>query len=173
MDGRMDIVEFGRLLPAYRAQLEGDEQDPFDSMGSTWHFRPKERHVALSDDRGRLVASTGMVVVEVEVGRQRFSVVGIGGVVVNAAHRGRGLAREVVEAAMARARTLGPRFALLFCHQDRAGLYRRLGFAEVDSPVRVQQPDGLSLMPQRTMWRALHRHEDWPAGPVVVRSLPF
>jgi predicted N-acetyltransferase YhbS len=173
LDGRVEIVEFGRLLPAQRAELEGDEKDPFDSMGSDWHFRAKDRHVALSDNGGRLVASTGMVIVEVEVDPQRFSVVGIGGVIVNAAHRGRGLAREVVEAALARAKTLGPRFALLFCHEDRAGLYRRLGFAELDVPVRVQQPDGLALMPQHTMWRALHQDASWPPGPAVVHSLPF
>ena len=41
-------------------------------------------------------ASTGMLVVEVEVQVQRFSVVGFGGVIVRADHRGRGLAREIV-----------------------------------------------------------------------------
>jgi predicted N-acetyltransferase YhbS len=169
----MQIVEFGRLRPAQRAQLEGDEEDPFDAAGSTLEFRRKEQHVALRDDGGRLVASTGMVVVDVQVGEERFSVVGIGGVIVNAVHRGRGLAREVVEAALARARTLGPAFALLFCHSDRAGLYRRLGFAELDLPVRVKQPAGFAVIGQHTMWRALHPGASWPPGPVIVHSLPF
>ncbi len=169
----MQIVEFGSLTPEYRAQLEGDEEDPFDAAEATLEFRPKDRHVALSDDDGRLVASTGLVLIEVQVDPERFPAVGIGGVIVNAAHRGRGLAREVVEAALARARTLGPAFALLFCHQDRAGLYRRLGFAELGVPVSVKQPDGFAPMPQRTMWRALHEDASWPPGPVVVDSLPF
>src|ERR1039458_2304244 len=72
---------------------------------------------------------------------------GFGGVIVRADHRGRGLAREVAQAALAKARTLGPAFALLFCHEDRAGLYRKLGFAEIISEVVVKQPDGCAPMP--------------------------
>lgn len=169
----MEIIEFGRLEVARRAELEGDEVDPFGGAGSTLRYRAKERHVALRDQRGRLVASTGMLVVDVEVSGERFPVVGIGGVIVNAAFRGRGLAREVVTAALAKARTLGPDFVLLFCHLDRTGLYRRLGFAEIDGAVLVEQPDGDAAMPQRTMWRALREQEIWPEGAVLVHSLPF
>src|SRR5271167_3999759 len=119
LHGGMRIVEFGRLGPEQRADLEGDEDDPFDSAGSTLAYQPKHCHVGIQDDRGRLVASTGMLVVEVAVRRRRYSVVGLGGVIVRADHRGHGLAREVVQAALATARTLGPAFALLFCHEDR------------------------------------------------------
>ena len=63
----MEIVEFGRLTADRRAELEGDEDDPFDAAGETLRFQRKERHVAVRDGRGRLVASTGMLVVEVEV----------------------------------------------------------------------------------------------------------
>jgi hypothetical protein len=114
-----------------------------------------------------------MLVVEVEVQVQRFSVVGFGGVIVRADHRGRGLAREIVQAALAKARTLGPAFALLFSHEDRAGLYRKLGFAEIISEVVVKQPDGCAPMPDRTMWQALYSHATWPDGAVIVHSLPF
>lgn len=169
----MEIVEFGRLTTGQRAELEGDEDDPFDAAGTRLQFRAKEHHVALRSELGRLVASTGIVVVDVEVGVQRFGVVGLGGVIVNARHRGRGFAREVVEAALARARTLGPRCAILFCHPDRVGLYRRLGFAEVDDRVLVRQPGGYEPMAQRTMWRALAAGAVWPDGRVVVHSLPF
>jgi predicted N-acetyltransferase YhbS len=169
----MEIVEFGRLRREQRAELEGDEDDPFDAAGSTLAYQPKDRHVGIHDDRGRLVASTGMLVVEVEVQAQRFSVVGFGGVIVRADHRGRGLAREIVQAALGKARTLGPAFALLFCHEDRAGLYRKLGFAEIISQVVVKQPDGCAPMPDRAMWQALHSHATWPDGAVIVHSLPF
>lgn len=169
----MEIVEFGRLAREQRAELEGDEDDPFDAAGSTLAYQRKERHVGIEDDRGRLVALTGMLVVEVEVQARRFSVVGIGGVIVRADHRGRGLAREVVQAALAKARTLGPAFALLFCHDDRAGLYRKLGFAEIRSDVVVEQPGGRAQMPDRAMWQALQSDAAWPEGPVIVHSLPF
>jgi predicted N-acetyltransferase YhbS len=169
----MEIVEFGPLTPELRAELEGDELDPFDAAGATLEYRRKEQHVALRDDVGRLIASTGIVVAEVEVGGNRFPVAGIGGVIVNAGYRSRGFARTVVEAALAKARSLGPAFAILFCHADRAGLYRRLGFIEVASEVLVEQPGGYAPMPQQTMWRALHVGAAWPDGPLMVHSLPF
>lgn len=173
LDECVEIVEFGRLTTEQRAELEGDEHDPFDADGVTLRYRPKDRHVALRGGGGRLVASVGMLVLDVDVADERFPVVGLGGVIVNAQDRGRGLARRVVEAALAQAGTEGPAFAILFCHPDRAELYERLGFAEITSPVSVQQPDGFEEMPQRTMWRALRAGPAWPAGPVVVHSLPF
>jgi predicted GNAT family N-acyltransferase len=172
-DRVVEIVEFGPLTDELRAQLEGDETDPFDASGIDLRFRRKEHHVALRGRDGTLVASTGLLVVDVEVAPARFPVVGIGGVIVNEHWRGRGLARQVVEAALEKARTLGPDFALLFCHDDRAGLYLRLGFADVASAVRVEQPDGYASIPQRTMWRALHPQRAWPAGELTVLSLPF
>lgn len=129
--------------------------------------------MGLRDSTGLLVASAGLVVAEVEVGNDRFPVVGVGGVIVNARHRGRGLAREVVHGVLGRARGVGPAFAILFCHADRAGLYRKLGFAVVNAEVLVRQPAGYVPIPQRTMWRALHEGARWPAGRVVVKSLPF
>jgi len=169
----MQIVEFEDMTTRRREELEGDENDPFDERGITLSFQRKERHVGLRDDRGRLVASAGILVVEVDVAGERFPVVGLGGVIVNAAHRGRGLARTVVDAALTKAATLGPAFVILFCHEDRKGLYRRLGFEEVEPPVLVQQPDGYAEMPMRTMWRAVARNASWPDGRLTVRALPF
>ena len=169
----VEIVEFGPLTEAHRRDLEGDEQDPFDARGIGVEFRSKDRHVGLCDGAGRLVASTGMLVVEVEVEREQFPVVGLGGVIVNAHHRGRGLGRRVVQAALMTATKLGPDFAMLFCHDDRAGLYQKVGFSRVNAEVVVRQSAGYARMPQRTMWRPLHGELGWPPGKVVVHSLPF
>jgi predicted N-acetyltransferase YhbS len=169
----MEIVEFEHMTTGRRDELEGDEDDPFDATGWTLRFQRKERHVALRNESGRLVSSAGMLVVEVDVAGERFPVVGLGGVIVNAAHRGRGLARIVVGEAIARAETLGPRFMILFCHPNRQGLYRRLGFEEVERPVLVQQPDAYVDMPMRTMWRALAEAAAWPEGRLTVHGLPF
>jgi predicted N-acetyltransferase YhbS len=169
----MEFVEFGRLSDAHRAELEGDEDDPFDGARSPLAYQRKERHVAIAGDDGRLIASTGMLVVEVEVASRRFEVIGLGGVIVTAANRGRGLGREVVEAALARARTLGPVFALLFCYDDRAGLYRKLGFADVPGSVRVGQPACYVTIRDRTMWRGLQPDAQWPHGDLIVHGLPF
>ena len=169
----MELVEFGALSPAGRAELEGDEVDPFDAAGGTLQFRPKERHVALRDEHGRLVASAGLTRADVEVRGARFPVVGMGGVIVNAGARGRGLARTIVRAALDRARTMGPDFMVLFCHLDRAGLYERLGFTVIEAPVLVKQPEGFEPMTQRTMWQALRDGVHWPPGPAVIHTLPF
>ena len=169
----MEIIEFGRLADEQRAALEGDEDDPFDSADFTLRYRAKDQHVGLRDGHGRLVASTGMLIVDVEVDGQRFEVVGFGGVIVNAQQRGRGLGRQILQAALAKAQTLGPEFVILFCHEDRAGLYRKLGFADTAAEVVVKQPNGYAIMPQRTMRRALRSDAAWPQGSILVHSLPF
>ena len=121
----------------------------------------------------RFGAAAGLVVVEVEVSDERFPVVGLGGVIVNRHHRGRGHAGAVVTAAIARAEGLGPEFVLLFCHPDRIGLYRKFGFVEVKPPVTVEQANGPVHTTMRTMWRALRPGALWPGGSVAIRSLPF
>jgi predicted N-acetyltransferase YhbS len=170
----MEVVEFGRLNEKHRVELEGDEVDPFDAAGTPVRWRKKERHVALRGADGRLVASAGLVVAEVRVGEARaMSVVGIGGVIVAATYRGQGLARRTILEALDRAATMGPEVAMLFCHRDRAGLYARLGFQEIASPVLVEQPGGFAEMPMVSMWRALHEGGGLPTGPVTVQGLPF
>jgi predicted N-acetyltransferase YhbS len=168
----VEIVDLGPLSDEERAQLEGDEVDPFDGAGVTLQYRRKGRHVAVRDD-GRLVASAGLTEADVEVVGQCFRVAGLGGVIVNADRRGQGLARRIVEVAINRAEATGLPFVILFCHPDRAGLYERLGFATITSSVRVKQPDGFAPMTQRAMWKALQPGISWPSGAVTVHDLPF
>jgi predicted N-acetyltransferase YhbS len=170
----MTLVELGPLNAVQRTQLEGGEDDPFDGARIeplTW--RDKDRHVALVAEDGTLYACAAWLTATVEVAGAPLEVVGISGVIVPPARRGRGAAREVVQAALARAADLGPSHAVLFCHADRAGLYRKLGFAEIDEPVTVDQPDGPRCMPMLAMWRPLRDGATWPPGPVAVRGLPF
>lgn len=170
----MEPIEFGPLTDEFRAELEGDELDPWDAdRVPPMEWRAKDLHVGLRDDRGWLVANAGLLVVEVEVGGERLDVVGLGGVIVNHRYRGRGLSLRVLEAALAKAATLGPDFILLFCHPDRMGLYRRLGFGEVSDEVRVHSSRGEVTMPMRTMWRALRPGATWPDGPVALQGRPF
>ena len=99
--------------------------------------------------------------------------VGLGGVFVTAACRGRGLGKRIVEEALRRAGTMGPNVVLLFCHRNRTGFYERHAFVEIDSPVLVQQRDGYAEMPLAAMWRALSDEAALPPGRVAVHSLPF
>jgi GNAT superfamily N-acetyltransferase len=170
----VELIEFGPLSESQRVELEGDEVDPWSAAGNRLSWRPKEQHVGLRGPDGRLVASAGLVLAEIEVdGAAVIPVVGLGGVIVAAAHRGQGLASRVLTEAIARAATMGPALMILFCHRDRAGLYARHGFTEVRPPVLVDQPGGRAEMTQVTMWRALQDGGTLPEGSVSVRGLPF
>jgi len=170
----VEVVAFGRLTEALRSELEAGEDDPFDAAGNTLTWRAKEQHVALREPDGGFVASAGFVLAELEVeDHPPEQFVGIGGVFVTAWRRGQGLGDRIVREALTFAEGLGPGLALLFCHPDRSGLYRRHGFTEVAPPVRVKQPGGYAEIPQMTMWRPLHPGAGLPAGRLTVDSLPF
>lgn len=170
----MEVVEFGLLTDELRAELEGDEADPWDGARvPPLRWRAKEHHVALRGDDGRLIASAGLLTADVDVGDLLFPVVGLGGVIVNRAHRGRGLSLRVVEAALAKAATLGPEFVVLFCHEDRMGLYRRFGFEDVRADVLVDRDGDRIVMPMHMMWRALTADARWPEGRVELHGPPF
>ncbi len=170
----MEVVEFGRLSSTQRAELEGDEVDPFDASGMMLHWRAKDRHVALRGADGRLMASAGLLVADIQVGDESvIPVVGLGGVIVSARHRGQGLASRVITEALRCAEAMGPAIAILFCHPDRAGLYQRHGFVETGRPVFVQQLSGFVEMPQLAMWRVIRDGATLPPGRVLVHSAPF
>jgi hypothetical protein len=63
--------------------------------------------------------------------------------------------------------------AILFCDRDRAGLYERHGFREIEPPVLVQQPGGRVAIAQVSMWCAIREDATLPSGRVIVHSLPF
>src|SRR5947209_6629024 len=60
----MEITRFGALSDQDRAQLEGDEPDPFDAAGIGLTFRPKERHVGVRDETSRRSGSAGVPLAE-------------------------------------------------------------------------------------------------------------
>lgn len=175
-DQAVELIEFGRLSDEQYAALVGEEVDPFNAAEFGIEFLAKDRHVAVCDDDGRLLAAAGLVVVEVQFGAQPpLPVVGIGGVIVTAPHRGQGLGRQVISAALRRAEALGPEIAMLFCRVENAGLYRLHGFAEVPGRVFVDQPDSVVEIasPGVAMWRPLRADARLPHGIVKVNGLPF
>jgi GNAT superfamily N-acetyltransferase len=172
----MELIEFGRLSDEQYAALVGDEDDPWNAAEFGLEWRAKDHHVAVCDDDGRLLAAAGLVLVEVQFGaRPPILVVGVGGVIVTASHRGRGLGRRVISEALRHAEAMGPEIAMLFCRPEIAGLYRRHGFAEVPGPVFVDQPDGIVELSGAgvTMWRPLKVGARLPDGIVKVNGLPF
>ncbi|MGW1989232.1 GNAT family N-acetyltransferase [Embleya sp. NPDC001921] len=161
-----------RYTKAEQNEILGDGADPFGvaDTGLTW--LPKEDHFGIRYG-GRLVAHAGSLRLPVSIGEVDTEVVGIGGVAVAPDVRGRGLARTVLAAALDHARTMGPRHGILFCRPPLVPLYRKLGWHRLDRDVHVRQPDGLVLMPLRTMWTPLRDAATWPDGAVRLRSFPM
>ncbi|MEU6167810.1 GNAT family N-acetyltransferase [Streptomyces tanashiensis] len=155
-----------------QTEILGDSTDPFGvaDAGLTW--LPKKDHFGIRRD-GRLVAHAGLLPLPVSIGGVDTRVMGVGGVAVAPDLRGHGLARAVVSAAVDHARTLGPRYGLLFCRPALVPLYGRLGWRALERDVHVEQPDGPVIMPLRTMWTPLRDDADWPDGEVRLLSLPM
>ncbi|MFC7310564.1 GNAT family N-acetyltransferase [Streptomyces monticola] len=175
-DAGTGAVRLARYTKADLVEILGEGDDPFgvDSAGLTW--LPKEEHFGIRL-RGRLVAHAGLRTLPLVIGGAEAAetqVVGVGGVAVAPDVRGRGLARQVVGAALAQARTMGPQHALLFCRPPLVALYRRLGWQPVEAEVRVEQPgERVVTMPLPTMVTPLRADARWPAGPVRLLSLPM
>jgi predicted GNAT family N-acyltransferase len=171
----MKMVEFGRLSDEQHAELAGEEDDPWGAAEFDVEWLPKDHHVAITDDDGRLLAAAGLVVVEVRFGAQPpISVVGVGDVIVTASHRGRGFGRQVISEVLKRAEELGPEIAMLFCRAEMAGLYQAHGFAKVSRRVVIDQPAGLTDGRGVMMWRPLKAGVRLPDGIVtIVGGLPF
>ncbi|MEU1372332.1 GNAT family N-acetyltransferase [Streptomyces triculaminicus] len=165
-------VRLARYTTTDLQEILGDGGDPFGvaDTGLTW--LPKEEHFGIHHD-GRLVAHAGLLRLPLSIGETITDVVGVGGVAVAPDVRGRGLARQVVTAALDHARTMGPRHAILFCRPPLVPLYQRLGWQALDGDIRVEQPSGSVVMPLRTMRTALHENAKWPAGEVRLLSFPM
>ena len=170
----LTLVQFGDLSRDQRSQLYGEDPDPFEMAGDTLRWQPKLRHVGLEDREGRLVACAGLVRTRVQAGEgPPQEAIGLGGVIVAVAHRGRGLARQIVAEALRLGASLGPELAMLFCLPSRAGLYERLGFSAIEPPVLVHQPDGPVRVDLVVMWRTIRPGAALPSGPVRLLTLPF
>ncbi|MGW4379498.1 GNAT family N-acetyltransferase [Kitasatospora sp. NPDC004531] len=164
-----ELADWG--WPDVRA-LGGGSDDPFETGSFDVTWRPKDRHFGVRH-QGRVVAHAGFVVAPVEVAGERFDVAGIGGVIVDPALRGHGLARLAVTGALDAARADGLDRALLFCLPDRTPLYARLGWFPLPEPVVADQPAGPAPVPLGAMWTPLTADAAWPDGPVRLHSLPM
>lgn len=170
----MELLELDQVSTCQWEQLIAGEREPWGGVAEGLTWQPKQRHLALAEADGRLIALAGLLRTEVErAGGARFPVVGVGSVFVNSRSRGRGLARRLLEALLELAGEVGPEHAMLFCRPQLMSFYASLGFAEILSPVTVGQPDGPLEMPLRAMWRALAQGAVWPDGRVALPGLPF
>jgi predicted GNAT family N-acyltransferase len=160
------VIEHLGAMPAERwAEILDGEPDPFAPGSDEFEWRPKTHHTLLLGPDGRAIASVGLVLADAG----GFEVVGVGDVIVSPRHRGRGHLRPTLDAALERAATFGPAYAMLFCSPARAPIYARFGFREIDAPVSAAG----RAMRRAVMWRPLRAGARWPDGPVSLPGLPF
>src|SRR5271166_1651040 len=170
----MEPEEIAELTERDRIDLIDGEEQPGGEIGEGLQWREKDRLLGLRNSDGRLLALAGAGIVEVEVeDAGSFEVVGLGGLFVTRSVRGGGLLWRLADPLLAIAAEMGPDRAMMFCKADLVPVYRRLGFAEIDSSVWADQAEGRVEVPMRAMWRALREGAVWPPGRVDVRGLPF
>jgi predicted N-acetyltransferase YhbS len=156
-------------------ELVAGEHQPFGGVGEELTWREKDRYVGVRDDDGRLLAAAGIVRADVRVGADEpFPVVGLGGVIVTQAARGRGLGRTVIEGALRLARQADVGRAMLFCLPRNTALYEKFGFVELPGPARARQARGVVDVPMSVMWAPLRDGVQWPGtGRIEVLGEPF
>lgn len=170
----MRLVELDPQAEPYWEELLAGEQEPWGGTGEHLSWRNKTRNIGLRDDEGRRPAAGGMVLAEVHTATHPpFAVVGLGGLVVRAGERGRGLARRLASDLLELARELPAERAMLFCEPRLMALYGEFGFREITDPVWAEQPQGPVRMPLSAMWRPLREGADWPAGELYLDGQPF
>jgi predicted GNAT family N-acyltransferase len=167
------VVELGQIADEDWRQVIAGEREPWGGVAEALRWRAKTRHIGLRDDAGSLVALAGLLLAEVRVADVPLQVVGIGGVIVTRAARGRGLARVLIERVLQTAGELGPGRAMLFCLPRNVALYAKFGFKLIPEPVFAQQPAGMIEMPLCAMWKPLTSAATWPEGRVELPGEPF
>lgn len=140
----------------------------FFSRSRAWHGSAPAFSALVSED-DRVIAHLGVVQRRIKVGGTPVEMAGIQNVCVLDEHRGRGLCREMLAAAMAEAKSRGIDFGLLFCVAELVPVYERCGWKRLpDQPVIRVDSDGLEkplVEGNLPMWLPLGE-EGFPRGTV-------
>ncbi|QIY76088.1 GNAT family N-acetyltransferase [Streptomyces sp. RLB1-33] len=145
--------------------------DPFgvNGLGLVW---ADKQHTLTAVSDGRPVASAGWLLRDMDFDGSPRRAAGLGGVLVQPAHRGRGIARTVISVAVEHARVAGAETMILLCRPDLVPLYTQLGWSRLSVPVTFRQPDGVRTSPLTTMIYDLAGLPHPTIG-VDLRGLPF
>ena len=170
-DGRrIRIFPVGDAEPELQKRLPEWFQTEFRQTGLTW---AAPDYYAIAETENELIGRLGIFDREIEVGRRRMRVGGIGGVITKPEWRFRGIAHDLLTNASAFMRDeLGVDFALLLCRREVAPVYAKLGWFRVNGPTRFRQPSRITAYPRDTMILRF-TGEEWPAGTIDMCGLPW
>ncbi|MDQ0955288.1 RimJ/RimL family protein N-acetyltransferase [Streptomyces phaeochromogenes] len=157
--------------PDDHAALRDGQSDPFgvNGLGLVW---ADQQHTLTAVSEGRPVASAGWLLRDMAFDGLPRRAVGLGGLLVHPAHRGKGIARTLISVAVEHARAAGAETMMLLCHPDLIPLCTQLGWSRLSVPVAVRQPDGPRTSPLTTMIYDLAGLPH-PTISVDLRGLPF
>lgn len=138
----------------------------FDSdFGGRSYFHQRHHLRLVTRDQGRIVGHMALMLRSVRLGTERFEVACLGDVATVPAYRGRGIARALLQAAIAAAQASPGRHLLLF---GVAQLYAAAGFQKAGNPVIYlhladDRSQGLHREPAETLMVLPLRSEAWDA----------
>ncbi len=134
---RLQIVSDATISPAQDAAIRAGlcvcfppDREVF-SRTRAWHGSCPAWSVLVTCEDS-LVAHAGIVERQILVGQERVWIAGVQNVFVLPEHRGLGLFRQVMSAALEEARQRGLDFSLLFCAPDIGRKYARQGWHLLD-----------------------------------------
>lgn len=114
-------------------------EDFADDPVRSREWRSPQWWVLVSDAAGRVVSSTGIVLVEGEAEGASVRIGGVGGIATHPDHRGRGLAGHSVDIALQHMADNEATFALLVCREELVGYYEALGWRRFDGTTLNRQ----------------------------------
>lgn len=173
-DGGADLQllhSLGPSSPGNQSVLHDGLPDPFgiNELGLAW---ADKQHTLTAVCEGRPVASAGWLLRETAFDGLPRSAAGLSGVLVQSAHRGRGIARMLISVAVEHARAAGAETMALLCRPGLVPFYTQLGWSRLSVPVTAQQPGGARTLPLITMIYDLVGLPH-PTTSVDLQGLPF
>ena len=147
-------------------------RETFIEEGDDTQWSDVDWHILIKVDE-TLVSHVEIVEREVQVGKDRLVLGGIGGVMTLPEWQGRGLA----QAGMRKAQEflcmeMGAEFGLLMCDPKMVPFYARLGWVEVDAPLLYDHPGGKRIFDDVVMVLSC-TVRTWPDGMIDLCGYPW
>jgi predicted acetyltransferase len=141
-----------------------DEQNDIEWGDSQW--------LVMGFIDGSIVSQIGILKREVDVGGQKLSVGGVGGVATHPDHRRRGYAGQLLRASEQLLRELDLQFGVLVCGEERMPYYASFGWQKIDNKT-IFQNQGKDRELDGIMMILPLKDQPWPGGLLNLNGKPW